>query len=494
MRGKRGVVPVLVILAVLLTLVPRLGPDAVLARANVAQSAPGRYLDPPHATIQVATGKPVTMRLQQSETPTPESGVSLPDLLRPVLSPSATPEATSEPTAEPTIESSPEVPQIPNLIETPVAEGTPTVSSADAETFAALLQSQANAETLAGPFNANLKETEGSISLSWSDLAVTDFHASAVVDVPAESSDVPWDAGFIFRQSPAGTFRIAISADGNWYFSIGTDSPTASGPISSLQTDAGASNTLDLMVEGQSAWLGVNGELAGVVSLPSDGEAADVALGTGFYSNEVVTDRVTPFQDFVVRALPAGSLGAGTGTSQDAAEEFQSILGKLDAATPVAGPFAGRLVEATAGTVPVAPAGVEVSDFAAAATFTNPDKGTETLWDFGYQFRDSESERNRVVIDSNGDIYTTLAGQESAQAGHSDAFDTAPGASNTLQLFVVGKRAYFGVNGEFAAAIDLPAEPLTSDVLVGAGFFTLDFLVGWVSDYKDFSVWDLTSP
>jgi hypothetical protein len=58
---------------------------------------------------------------------------------------------------------------------------------------------------------------------------------------------------------------------------------------------------------------------------------------------------------------------------------------------------------------------------------------------------------------------------------------------------VVGNRAYVGVNGELAAAIDLPAKPLTSDVLVGSGFFSEDFSIGRISDYKDFLVWDLTS-
>ncbi len=441
--------------------------------------------------IQLETDSRAPVAFQQSETPTPESGVSLPDLLRPVLSPSATPEATAGATTEP----SPPVAENQGASETPEAEASPTVSPADAERFAALLESQADAETLAGPFNANLKETEGSISLSWANLAVADFHASAVVDVPSQQSDIPWDAGFIFRQSPQGTFRIAISADGNWYFSVGTDSPTDSGPIPTLVTDVGGSNTIDLMVEGTAAWLGVNGELVDVVSLPADGEAADLAFGTGFYANEVVTDRVTAFQDFVVRALPPGSLGTTGGSDAEgsAAKEFQTILSGLDSATALSGPFAGRLVEATAGTVPVAPAGIAVADFAASATFVNPTSDTGTLWDFGFQFRDNASERNRVVIDSNGDIFTTLAGQSPAQAGHSDAFNAEPGASNTLQLFVVQNRAYFGVNGEFASVIELPAEPLASDVQIGSGFFNEDFQIGRKSDYKDFLVWDLTS-
>ena len=48
------------------------------------------------------------------------------------------------------------------------------------------------------------------------------------------------------------------------------------------------------------------------------------------------------------------------------------MIDELDTATPVAGPFSGRLVEATTGVVPVAPAGVAVSDFATSATFVNP--------------------------------------------------------------------------------------------------------------------------
>ena len=106
--------------------------------------------------------------------------------------------------------------------------------------FYRLTRDPGGAETLAGPFNAILKETEGSISLSWANLSVADFHASAVVDVPSQRSDVPWDAGFLFRQSADGTFRIAISSDGNWYFSVGSGPTTASGPIPSLATDAGA--------------------------------------------------------------------------------------------------------------------------------------------------------------------------------------------------------------------------------------------------------------
>jgi hypothetical protein len=469
MRVKQSLMPLLSMM-VLVALAAQLADRSALAENSATQGS----------------GDTAIASLKQAETPTPESTeVSLPDLLRPVLSPRATPEATAIAT--------PEAPIVQGAIELPATPAGSTIPSADAERFAALLASQAEAATLAGPFTANLKETEEDIALSWANVTVADFHASATVDVPAEASDTPWDAGFFFREASDGGLRLAISSDGNWYFSAGSGSPSASGPIPTLVTTAGGSNKLDVMVEGQSAWLGVNDELVGVVALPSDGEASDLALGSGYFANEIVAGRVTPYHDFVVRELAAGSLGAPGGASEADVQAFQALLGQVEPATPLAGPFSGRFVEQTAGTVPVAPAGVTVSDFGVSATFVNPASDTGTLWDFGFQFRGNEVERNRVVVDGLGDIYTTLAGQEGSRVGHADAFDTAAGASNTLQLFVQGNRAFLGVNGEFAAAIDLPAQPIAADVLIGAGFFNEDFLIGRVSDYKDFRVWDLTS-
>jgi hypothetical protein len=40
-------------------------------------------------------------------------------------------------------------------------------------------------------------------------------------------------------------------------------------------------------------------------------------------------------------------------------------------------------------------------------------------------------------------------------------------------------------------AVDLGATPITGDVSVGAGFFNEDFVVGRVTDYQDFAVWEV---
>jgi hypothetical protein len=397
-----------------------------------------------------------------------------------------TPEPESEPEPAPALDLTPE--SDPALAATPEPET--TVSAEDTETFAALLQSQANAVPLAGPFNANLKEAEGIISVTWANLNVADFHASALVTVPEATSDVPWTAGFVFRFGPEGDSRVSVSSLGQWYYSVGSGGTAESGTVANLATNPGDVNALDLLVEGERGWLGVNGELVATIDLGSGGGAADLGLGAGFYSDQLVDGRVTPFADFVVLELPTGSLGGAADVAADG-ETFLALLSEVDNEEPAAGPFSGRLVEQTVGSVPRAPAGVTLFDFGVMSTFTNPESPTGTLWDAGFEFRVTD-QTNRVVLDSLGDVYVQLIGIGARKLAHTDAYDAQPGASNTLQFFARGDRAYFGVNGEFVAAFDLPPDPVASDVYAGTGWFNEDFSVGRVTDYEDFSVWALT--
>ena len=159
--------------------------------------------------------------------------------------------------------------------------------------------------------------------------------------------------------------------------------------------------------------------------------------------------------------------------------------------TPSAGPFSGRLVEATVGSVPMAAAGVSLTDFGAVATFTNPANPTDAVYDAGFQFWAGNGVADRIVIDSLGDVYAAVTGQNAQKIGSASTYDSSAGGSNTLALFVEGSHGLLGVNGELVAAVDLPGTPVASDVQIGSGFFNEDFLVGRVTDYRDFAVWEI---
>lgn len=405
-----------------------------------------------------------------------------------------TPEGSETVTETPTVSLDTPTPVVELPTPTPASGDAATGPAADAEAFRLLLESQAQATVLAGPFNANVKEVQGQYNESWAGVNVDTFQASAVFDVPVDTSGTPWNVGFTFRSSPAGALRVSVDSLGNWYFVIGNGSPTLTGTVAGVVTTAGATNQIDLFVAEQRAVLGLNGQLVTAIDLPADSTAGDIAVSTGAFSNQAVSGRVTPFHDF--RVLDFSPNVALTRTepavlSDADIAEFAGYVADTQGVTPLVGPFAGRLVDSATGSVAQAFAGVSLSDFGAVATFVNPDDVSTTTWDGGIQFRSDLNGVHRMVVRSSGEVFLVLPDGSTTVVGLSTAYDPAPGARNEFQLFVSGDRALFGVNGELSASVVLPSPPIASDVIVGSPFFGEDVVAGRIVSYEGFSVWDM---
>lgn len=382
----------------------------------------------------------------------------------------------------------------PEVSTTPEPGVDETSPLSDSDAFNVLIDSQVAATTLAGPFTANLKEETSRITQSWAGVDLADFHATALFDVPQMASDVPWEIGYTFRNSPAGPPRLTIDSLGNWYFSIGDQGPIQTGTLTGLETSVGAANRLDLLVAQEGAVFGVNGVFAAAVDLPTDSTSGDVAVSTGVFSDQTLADRVTHFSDFAILDFNPDAAPPETEAailSEADIADFASYVDDTRAVAPQSGPFAGRLVETALGTVPQAPSGAIVADFGAVATFTNPDDVDVSLWDGGIQFRTLGDSVHRVVVRSNNEIYLDLPDGSTTFIGIAAGYDPAPGARNEFQLFVDADRALFGVNDELAAVVSLPDAPIASDVLVGTAFFSEDFVQGRMTGYEGFSVWQM---
>jgi hypothetical protein len=365
-----------------------------------------------------------------------------------------------------------------------------TVSPDDAAAFAMVLAAQSQAEPLAGPFNANLTEEDGRIALSWADVDLVDFHARATFSVPRTASDTAWDVGFMFRTSPAGTLRVAVATDGAWYFAVGAASPAAFGSLSGVLTDPGGANTLDLIVAEETAVLGVNGEFAALINLPADSAAGDVAAGSAFFTDQTLPERVTPFREFVVLPFDLDAISSAQPPAA-ASDEFASLLAETSRIAPLAGPFAGRLVESSPDAAPIASAGVALYDFAAVVTFVTPGEVASPPWDAGLQFQSAVGTPNRIVLSHTGEVYVVIPEEDPQRLGNAAMFDPEPGASNTLHVFVEGDRALIGVNGTYVASAEILIDFLETDVEVGAAFFAGDFEQGRVTAYEDFQIWEI---
>jgi hypothetical protein len=384
---------------------------------------------------------------------------------------------------------------------TPVADATPLPSQEappsdeDLAMFTFLLEAQAAIPPVAGPFTANLKEEAGPIAVSWANVDLADFHATAVFTVPDTASEVPWDVGFMFRNSEAGTLRVTVAQGGTWYISTGEGTPTSTGTLSGLDATPGAENTLDLLVSGDRAVLGINGSYGASIELPPGSTAGDVAAGAGFFTDQQQLDRVTTFRDFVVRPFDPAALDAApapttAALSPESEQQFAGYITSTANVAPLVGPLAGTLEESGTGTVALASTGVSLANFGAVASFINPDD-LETTWDGGIQFRTDTSGTNRIVVRSNGQVQVVQGDGSVTIAGQAADFDATPGAVNSVQVFVVGDQALVGVNGTLVADITLVAEPLAGDVQIGAGFFGEDQLPGRVTAYDGFSVWSI---
>lgn len=390
--------------------------------------------------------------------------------------------------------------EIISLNQTPEAEQTPAPvqneppSADDLATFTYLIEAQADIPPAAGPYTANLKEEIGPIAVSWANVDLADFHATATFTVPDMASDVPWDIGFMFRVSDGGTLRVAVDQDSRWFASAGEGAPASSGTLTGLDATPGAENTLDLLVSGDRAVLGINGSFASSIELPAGGTSADVAAGAGFYSDQQLAERVTGFRDFVVRPFDLAALDAtppaAATLSPDAEQQFDGYVASTASIAPLVGPLTGTLEEGGAGSVALANAGVSLADFGAVASFVNPDD-LGTLWDGGIQFRTDANGANRIVLRSNGQVQVVQGDGSVAIAGLASNFDATPGSVNTLQVFVAGNQALVGVNGTLVADVSLVVEPVLGDVQVGAGFFGEDQVAGRVTTYDGFSVWSI---
>lgn len=385
--------------------------------------------------------------------------------------------------------------QTPEVDATPVPVQDEPPSQEDLEMFAFLVQAQSVIAPVAGPFTANLKEEAGPIAVSWANVNLADFHATATFTVPATTAEVPWDIGFMFRNSESGTLRVAVDQNGAWYAAAGESAPSSSGTIAGIDVKPGAANTLDLLVSGDRAVLGINGSFGASIELPAGSTSGDVAAGAGFFTDQQQPERVTGFQDFVVRpfdpaALDTAAVPTAPVVSAEAEQQFAGYVASTEGIAPLVGPLAGTLEEPGTGSVALANTGVSLSDFGAVATFVNPDDLT-TTWDGGIQFRTDASGANRVVLRSNGQVQVVQGDGSVGIAGQTANFDATPGAVNTLQVFVVGDQALVGVNGILVADIALVVAPVPGDVQIGAGFFGEDQVAGRVTTYDGFSVWSI---
>ena len=188
------------------------------------------------------------------------------------------------------------------------------------EVFAEALASEAVATPLAGPNALDLAQASGVLTVYKAGIDVTDFVAHAEFVNPEVVDGIGWDYGFQFRTTGNNEdFRVFVTSDGMWNFSIGATTPSQSAVAPGFDTTPGVVNALDLVVSDSQALFGVNGQLAGMVQLPEEPPTGDVYASTGFLGSLVAEGRIVSLTNFSVFPVPGAEATPEPGTADGSA-------------------------------------------------------------------------------------------------------------------------------------------------------------------------------
>jgi len=215
-----------------------------------------------------------------------------------------------------------------------------------------------------------------------------------------------------------------------------------------------------------------------------------VFVGAGFFSEDAASDGTIAYSDFEIWSLAGIALEAILAPSieMDAASFTGFVTGAVGA-SPLAGPTSGDLVQAT-GSATVMPAGVELEDFVARATFVNPGDAGDSPWDFGIAFREQDNgDHYRLTISSDGSWELQIGLQSPLAEGNLSSLSFEQSDLNTLEVAVIGGSAGFSVNDTFVADLDVSSLSGPGDVWIGAGFHQANVVDGVVTRFRDFAVW-----
>lgn len=297
------------------------------------------------------------------------------------------------------------------------------------------------------------------------------FILRATLGNPFSTSSGPWDTGLLFRQTGGNNeMRLVINSDGSWSLNDrrgSEDNFIQEGDVGDiLETGSNGRNQIILVAQGERGYFFLNETFVALLDLSSRTSFGDVAVATGFYSEDEQEGAFTLYEAFTIWDL-----------------------------SPVYGPRDGELTHIDDGLVKSSQASVARYNFIAEATFYTPYDEATGNWDLGYAFRETEeNDQFWLIIESNSQwsLYDRQQGEDVFIEGNMvKELDIQEGGPNRATLIALNDEGYLLVNDLFAGALDLGNRPFAGDIKVVTAYFTGNEVEGEVTRYEDFTIWPL---
>ena len=213
--------------------------------------------------------------------------------------------ATAEPPLRPTMATQPTVAaeSTASASLTPVVPTVQGVSTLAADFERTRGAAMGQAPLVSGK-SGTLSQQQDIVVRANADAGVADFYAIATFVNPTDLS-VPSDIGLGFRVqgSTDPGFRFVVTSSGEWYLISPTEDAIASGTAASFDAAPGASNIIEVLAQGSTGLVAVNGTVLQQVDLSALGAAGDLYTGTGFLTGNTMAGRVVPYSEWWIFPL-----------------------------------------------------------------------------------------------------------------------------------------------------------------------------------------------
>jgi hypothetical protein len=193
----------------------------------------------------------------------------------------------------------------------------------------------------------------------------------------------------------------------------------------------------------------------------------------------------TPDTGATATALVTATIRAITG----------NVNGLIRSSERVLGPVTGTLSHNSGDAIVKQDAGLSLQDFVIDARFYNPYEATDTaLWDYGFLFRsEGTGKQYRLEVRSNKIWGLLLKVQDDlapvvVAKGNLDNLDLTASGSNLLRLVVKGSEAYFYVNEQYIATLDVSTKMVAGDISIATGILQGDKIAGKATRFENWAI------
>jgi hypothetical protein len=178
------------------------------------------------------------------------------------------------------------------------------VDSEQVDRFEELRDQALAGESLYGPVTGDLVEGVGVVQGIYPEIVTANSYFRATFTNPDDLS-TPYDVGFGFRHVEGNNqLRLILNSNDEWFLGIGDEPAYQTGKANGLQSEPGEQNTIEVVADGNTGYLAINGTVVAILDLSPSSAAGDVWVAAGLNVPDIVAGRTSVVTDFQIWALP----------------------------------------------------------------------------------------------------------------------------------------------------------------------------------------------